>query len=242
MSINSRHLPVMDGLDILLGKPSTRGAALTASIRFRAWNPVESVLNEPCILKVWISPNQLRQVLGNTPLTEDLLARSDNDGDVHVPAVKSAVVWRVAEEIYQSRYTGDVLALFLQGKVLELLVEGVSIPTMSESERVANAVRGILLVDPQHPPTLAELAQMTGVSIRKVDEHFRSVFGTTIFKWLNNWRLDSARDLVLGSEQSISRISDSLGYAHLSNFAGAFSRRFGVSPRKLRSRGCPVEC
>ena len=234
MPPKAQHISVVAGLDILLGELRDRGPLPTATIRFRAWNHVESVLEEPCVLKMWVSAIRLRAILGKTALTENLLTSSSVDKDVHIPVSNAAIVRRIVDDIRVCPYEGAARALFLQGKLLELLIEGISSPAMSETERIAYEVRRILLADPMNPPSQDEIARIIGVKARRVEDCFRETFDTTIFKWLTDWRLVRARDLVVEGELPITHISASLGYRHLPTFVSAFTRRFGVSPRRLR--------
>ena len=184
---------------------------------------------------MWVSPERLQSILGDTATKSDLQALSVGQADLHIPASNAANVRRIAEDIRLCPYSGAARSIFLQGKLLELLVEGISAPQMSQTERIAHKIRSILLADPMNPPSQNQLAEMTGLKWRKLDEYFRETFGVSIFKWLTEWRLIRARDLVLRGDLPITNISTMSGYAHLPTFVSAFTRRFGVSPRRLRS-------
>lgn len=235
MPMGGCHLAVAAGLDILLGDAGESRLPPTATLLVQGRDQMEEAGGASHLITVWISPSRLRVMLGNTPVAESLLAGAPPGGDVRIEVRNSAVVRRVAEDIRHNRHDGGARVLFLQSKVIELLLEGISASSMNEGERAALTVRDILLSDPLNPPSLADLSRMTGLEARKVNDLFRAVFGTTVFKWLADWRLLRARDLVLGGNLSISEISHSLGYAHLPTFVNAFTRRFGTSPGRLRT-------
>jgi len=228
------HFPVVAGLDILLGTPDDSAGAPSAMVLVRGWDRTERALDAPCLIKVWVSPSRLRAMLSDVSIADSLLVRPPCEGGVRIELHNSAMVRRIAEDIRHNRHDGGARALFLQSKVIELLLEGISMPSQDDHERMAFSVRDILLSDPRHPPSLAELSHRIGADARKVNDHFRAVFGMTVFKWLVDWRLTRARDLVLGGDLTISEISHSLGYAHLPTFVNAFTRRFGTSPGRLR--------
>jgi AraC-like DNA-binding protein len=52
-------------------------------------------------------------------------------------------------------------------------------------------------------------------------------------EWLADWRLTRGHDLVMEGAASMAEIAASLGYAHLSTFTAAFTKRFGVPPPRL---------
>ena len=92
------------------------------------------------------------------------------------------------------------------------------------------AARDILLADPASPPSMDKLSRLVGLSQRKLSEQFQSVLGKPPL----DWRLERARDLVLGGSVSISEIAHSLGYSHVQTFSTTFSRRFGSPPTQFR--------
>lgn len=226
------HLSAGLGLDIAINEHVPLGTVPTAMIDLQGG--AEAYPVDGCAMVVRLSAGRLRTMLGNGPMAESILARSVDGGGAHIPVRNSGVVRRIVEDIRRAPYDGAGLAVYLQGKVLELLVEGISEPDTDEGERLAMGVRDLLLADPLHPPSLTELARLSGVPPRKLSTYFRAHFGKTIFEWLVEWRLLRARDLVLGGDVAIKDIAYSLGYAHVPALTAAFTRRFGASPTRLR--------
>ncbi len=68
--------------------------------------------------------------------------------------------------------------------------------------------------------------------------HFRFLFkkciGIPYQKYLNAYRLEKARNLIISSDLSISEISNLTGYVTMGNFCRAFKQRFHVSATALR--------
>lgn len=84
--------------------------------------------------------------------------------------------------------------------------------------------------------TIHKLAEVAGMSRSSFAEHFRQVVGVPPLTYLTDYRLRlSARYLRL-QENSISRISELVGYASDSTFSQAFKRVYGMSPRKYRQQ------
>ena len=171
--------------------------------------------------------------LGNGPLAEVVLARTSN-GSAHFPVHNPGVVRRIADDIRHAPYEGASLALYLQGKVAELLVEGLAAQDLRTGERIALSVRDILLSNPQHPPSMVEMERMTGITARKLGEYFHAHFGKTIPSWLSEWRLIRARDLLLGGDLSVRDVAISVGYTQVTAFTRILTNRFGVPPSRIR--------
>ncbi len=64
-----------------------------------------------------------------------------------------------------------------------------------------------------------------------------SLFGTTVFGYLFEYRMEMACRLLLDSEMNVQEIGNNIGYEHHSHFPTAFKRRFGVSPLEYRMEG-----
>jgi AraC-like DNA-binding protein len=90
--------------------------------------------------------------------------------------------------------------------------------------------KAILINNLDNPPSLLELARQVGVSERKLKQGFRSCFGTTAFKYLHHYRMARSRQLLAEGSMSVAEVANSVGYSHLSHFAAAFKRQFGVNP------------
>lgn len=159
---------------------------------------------------------------------------SASDG-VHLRINNSTLVRRIAQDIRHSSYKDTCLKLFLQGKVVELLVESLSQPEAVGERSNAVTVRDLLLVDPVSPPSMTELSRLLGVSQRRLSNEFKEAFGMRVPEWLADWRLTRGRDLVMEGSTSMAEIAASLGYAHLSTFTAAFTKRFGAPPTRLRA-------
>jgi AraC-like DNA-binding protein len=95
-----------------------------------------------------------------------------------------------------------------------------------------NAMHG----DPAHPWTLQELAERVGMSRSGFAQKFKETVGATPIDYLTRWRMLLAGDRLTNSGDSISVISQSLGYESESVFSTAFKRVMGCSPRQY-SRG-----
>ncbi len=100
--------------------------------------------------------------------------------------------------------------------------------------RAAKEAREQLLHNLGAPPSTSRLAEIAGMSERRLDSAFRELFGASIFKTLSNARLDHAYQALLQGRVSVKELSFKLGYKHASSFSNAFRARFGVYPSQVR--------
>jgi AraC-like DNA-binding protein len=80
--------------------------------------------------------------------------------------------------------------------------------------------------------TVDVLAKQAAMSSSKLKKLFRSVFGTSIFKFYQHHRLDYARQLIEGRALAIGEIGLKIGYTNLSKFSHAYKRQFGYLPHQ----------
>jgi transcriptional regulator GlxA family with amidase domain len=82
------------------------------------------------------------------------------------------------------------------------------------------------------PLGLGELAETVGLSQRRLTQGFREQFGSTIFGYLRETRLRTARRLLGETDMPLKQIAFLIGYGHANNLIAAYRERFGVSPRR----------
>jgi AraC-like DNA-binding protein len=88
------------------------------------------------------------------------------------------------------------------------------------------------------PIRIVDVAEMLGVSVRHLQAGFRRHLDTTPQRFLRECRLELA-NMKLNSAlpgDTVTRIAFECGFAHLSNFAGLYHRRFGERPSETFRR------
>jgi AraC-like DNA-binding protein len=90
----------------------------------------------------------------------------------------------------------------------------------------------------QHPErkwTVPELANASAVSRSLLDARFRQVLGRSPIRYLTEWRMHLAEDLLATTELGIVGIAHRVGYDAEEAFSRAFKRSRGTSPGSWRS-------
>ena len=149
----------------------------------------------------------------------------------------------IIQQIWHHPYQGAIARMYLEGKVLELLAlqldqlitnydgQATSIKfKQKEIEQIYNA-RKILLQDLDNPPSIKTLAQTVGMGDRQLQQGFKKIYGTTVFNYLHNYRLEQAQLMLREGDLSVATVANNIGYTHLGHFSAAFKRKFGITPR-----------
>ena len=82
--------------------------------------------------------------------------------------------------------------------------------------------------------SVAEMATRCGISERSFQRRFKQAAGVSAQQYVQNLRLDAARELLQNSNLSIEEISQHCGYSDSSYFCRQFRRRLGNSPAAYR--------
>ncbi|RPE66988.1 AraC-like DNA-binding protein [Pacificibacter maritimus] len=87
-------------------------------------------------------------------------------------------------------------------------------------------------------PTLAEVANTLGISVRNLSMNFKKFRGCTLGQFLKEQRLQAARrELRAGGQgRTVGQIAASLSYIHMGEFAKAYRERFGERPSDTLKR------
>ena len=81
---------------------------------------------------------------------------------------------------------------------------------------------------------LSELAAHLAVSERTLNRHFKQAVGFTPVEYLQNLRIEVAKQLLESRPIGVDVVSERVGYADLSTFRQLFKRKTGLSPREYQ--------
>ncbi|WP_074407931.1 MULTISPECIES: helix-turn-helix transcriptional regulator [Aquimarina] len=135
--------------------------------------------------------------------------------------------------------------LFLESKVMELLL--LQLNQMQQCDFCfANAESSRNIIDKMHlardivveklnnPLSLSDLARMVSTNECTLKKEFKNVFGTTVFGYIRDTKMEKAKSLLLNPNLSINEISDIIGYKNPQHFTTAFKKQYGIAPSLLR--------
>jgi AraC-like DNA-binding protein len=195
-------------------------------------------------VSVSMSESRLLELLGAPELPEAF--RAVTESEESSPLVSRDMtpgLFRLLDEISNADVKGASRLIWHEAKSLELIA--LMTDTLVEAARESNPrlsahdierlerVRRYLVEHLDAPPTLAELARTAGFSETRLKGGFRARFGTSIFAYLRQARMEEARRLLLTQHLNVTEVAQRVGYANPSKFAAAFRSQFGMSPSSL---------
>lgn len=94
-------------------------------------------------------------------------------------------------------------------------------------------VRAAVVADLSVPPQLAELANLAGMSISKLTDLYKQVFGGSIYEYFQKARMNEAGHLLKQGGYSVSETGHRLGFSNLSHFSRLFKKHYGITPKRF---------
>lgn len=131
----------------------------------------------------------------------------------------------------------ESLALEFVGDVLRLWLDGDARPTISSRDRV-RVRRACEFIDAHQEARLPveQVAKAAGMSVSALQRLFHAVHGTSVLDFARTRRLEQAKAALETDGLSVTEVALNAGYGSPANFATAFRRQFGISPKDVRRR------
>jgi AraC family transcriptional regulator, transcriptional activator of the genes for pyochelin and ferripyochelin receptors len=152
----------------------------------------------------------------------------------------------IIQAILTCSLSGNLRRLFMEAKTLELVAIQLShyrgmegdnhIERLKKADRqLMEEVKAFLLLSFKDDHSLQSIASEFGINEFKLKKNFKLQFGHTIFDFLFNIKMDHAYQLLRDGGKFVNEVSREIGYKNPNHFTTAFTKKFGVSPSKLRS-------
>lgn len=149
------------------------------------------------------------------------------------------------DQLRDCPYHTSMRRLYAEGKALEILsvyfdaflfeqnqTKRSSHLSRSDRENIRRA-KDLILERMANPPSLIELSKLAGINEYKLKVGFKEEYGTTVFAYLRNKRLEKAWEIMRSGESSVSQTATMVGYNNFSHFAEAFRKQYGINPSEI---------
>ena len=93
-------------------------------------------------------------------------------------------------------------------------------------------IRNEIISDLSVPPVIHELAQIGAMSETKLKQLFKQTFGTTIYTYYQQARMEEAAFLLKQGRHSVGEVGYELGFSNLSHFSRLFEKHYGLNPKR----------
>ena len=159
----------------------------------------------------------------------------------NLPFTSSIAV--VLSQILQSKIHDSIKALYIKGKVYELLslyfnknedpsIEQCPFLVDEENIRKIRQAKEIILQRMTNPPSLDGLSLEIGLPLKKLKEGFKELYGDTVYAYLLDHKMEEACKMLNTKKYNVNEVGLRLGYSTSSHFIAAFKKKYGTTPKK----------
>lgn len=199
------------------------------------------------VFEVNLSTSFFLKYLPEDAINTEVFRRKIEDG--YCSAINSSnrlispAMFQIINEIIGCNRAGVFKKMFLEARVIELLMlqmeelnldKTTSTVIKKADEDKVYMAREYIVNNLQQPLSLAELARYSGTNEFTLKRSFKEVFGTTVFGFMTDLKMQEAQKMLRNPEININEISDLSGYKNPQHFSAAFRKRFGKAPSELR--------
>lgn len=133
--------------------------------------------------------------------------------------------------------------LYIKGKVYELVslyfnkntdADIEQCPFLVDEDNVKRIRRAkeIIIANMAEPPSLPELSKEIGLSLKRLKEGFKQIYGDSVYSFLFDYKMEYARRLLESGQYNVNEIGLKIGYSTSSHFIAAFRKKYGTTPKK----------
>lgn len=160
-------------------------------------------------------------------------------GDSDPKIVKSCI--RILELIIQEESADLLVPLMIEEVLIRLLRSpyGICVAQIGLADSAAFKIsRAISWIKDNafNPIKIEQLAEIAHMSPSSFHSHFKTITAMSPLQFQKNFRLQSARSLMIQEMMDVSRACMTVGYSSVSQFSREYSRLFNISPSKDISR------
>ena len=153
-------------------------------------------------------------------------------------------MYSIISEMRNTPYRGYLKEVYLETKATELFLmqimqldqKKLTHRTILKSRDIEAlyAIRDYLTSNYAQRCSISDLAKQAGINQMKLKSGFKELFGTTVFAYLTDVRMQEAKRLLLDEKMYVAEVAEIMGYQHPHHFTAAFKKKFGLVPTNLK--------
>ncbi len=149
----------------------------------------------------------------------------------------------VLNQLINYNLNSSIKSLYFKGKAYELLSlyfnrsEDANVeqcPFLVDETNVIKIrkAKDIIISRMAEPPSLQELADEIALSLKKLKEGFKQIYGDSVYSFLFDYKMEVARKLLESGNHNVNEVGLKVGYSTASHFIAAFKKKYGTTPKK----------
>lgn len=225
------QLPLVEEKSLLLYNPK-QDLPINLEISSKSW-----------LISLIISIEKFHSLFSQEAKFIPFLAIENKDKKYYQDGVISPSMAIVLNQLMNFNLMPTIKSLYFKAKGYELLslqfnrtgdAKVEQCPFLSDEENILKIRRAkdIVISRMAEPPSLQELANEIGLSLKKLKEGFKQIYGDSVYSFLFDYKMEYARKLLDSGEYNVNEVGLKVGYSTASHFIASFRKKFGTTPKK----------
>lgn len=228
---SSYEVPIKEEYSLLLYNPQ-RDLPLNLDLHPKSW-----------LVSLVISIKKFHSMFSQEASYIPFLSEENSDKKYYKDGDISPSMAIVLNQLMNFNLMPSIKSLYFKAKAYELLSLYFNrtgdnsvdqCPFLVDEENVMKIRRAkdIVISHMAEPPSLQELSTEIGLSLKKLKEGFKQIYGDSVYSFLFDYKMEYARKLLDTGEFNVNEVGLKLGYSTASHFIAAFKKKFGTTPKK----------
>ena len=154
------------------------------------------------------------------------------------PMISVVLNQMIQQSLHESTYK-----LYLRAKVFELMslyfnkdkemdIEQCPFLVDDKNIKKIRLAKDIIISRMIEPPTLNDLANEVEISLKKLKQGFKQVYGASVYVFLLDYKMQVSKRLLSSGNYNVNEVALRVGYSTATHFINAFKNKFGTTPKK----------
>ena len=162
------------------------------------------------------------------------------------PVVATPAMIAIIRNILNNTHTGPLRQRYLDTKVSELVLLAVHqavhytpppfIKLSEEEVEMIYETKALLLNELDKSYSIEQMGRKRGLTVHKLKKGFLRIYGTGIFDFLLEARMERAGALLQETHMPVEHVARLTGYKNIANFSVVFKKYYGYPPRYFRGK------
>ncbi len=195
------------------------------------------------LVSVLISIRKFHSLFSEEAGYVDFLNAENRDKKYYRDSEITPAMALVLHQLLNSTIHKSIRKLYIKAKIYELLSlyfnkpedgSAEQCPFLTDEDYIVKIrkAKDIIISRITEPPGLQSLANEVGLNLKKLKVGFKQTYGTTVYGFLFDYKMEYARKMLESGNYNVNEISVKTGYSTPSHFITGFKKKYGTTPKK----------
>lgn len=195
------------------------------------------------LLSVIMTIRKFHSLFSNEANYIPFLSEDNKEKKYYSQEVVSPAIAVVLSQMMNYNLHPSIKELYVRGKVYELIslyfnktkdADLEQCPFLADEDNVRRIkmAKEIMISRMVEPPTLDELSKEIGLSLKKLKEGFKQIYGDSVYGFLLDYKMEFARKMLETGAHNVNEVGLRVGYSTASHFIASFKKKYGTTPKK----------